>query len=157
MTVYLSPALEQQIRDHGARAYNEEACGVLIGSEDRTKGTQAGQVVVDVVSVRSMENTKDQERERRYVIDPLELMKLERELDTSAWDLVGIYHSHPDHPARPSQFDQDHAWPGLSYLILAVSEGSPGELTSWRLSEDRKTFHPEPIIKRDTTDPPGTD
>lgn len=145
MTVLLSRQQEQAIRDHGTSAYNEEACGVLIGSEDRNQGTDAEGIVVQVVNVRRMENTKTDERERRYLIDPRVFMQLEDELEESAWDLVGIYHSHPDHPSSPSEFDKDHAWPGLSYLILSVNEGQANELTSWRLSEDRKTFHNEPI------------
>lgn len=150
MTVILSHRQENKIREHGVRAYNEEACGLLVGSEDRSQGDDPERIVVQVVHVRRMENTKNDERQRRYLIDPLVMMKLEEKLETSPWDLVGIYHSHPDHPARPSQFDQDHALPGLSYLILGVTEGTPTELTSWRLSDDRKTFHPEPIkIKND--------
>jgi proteasome lid subunit RPN8/RPN11 len=145
LTVLLPSHLEQEIREHGARAYNEEACGVLLGSEDRSQGDGPDQLVVQVAKIRPMENTKQEERERRYLIDPLVMMRIEQELDESPWDLIGIYHSHPDHPARPSQFDQDHALPGLSYLILAVSEGAPADLTSWRLSDDRTTFHPEGV------------
>jgi proteasome lid subunit RPN8/RPN11 len=60
-------------------------------------------------------------------------------------DLVGFYHSHPDHPARPSQYDLDHAWPNLSYIIVAVAGGEPGEVRSWRLREDRTGFLEETI------------
>ncbi len=150
MTVILTREQQNEIRDQSGHAYNEEACGLLIGREDRSQGDGPNELEVHVVEIRPMENTKNEDRERRYLIDPMVLMKLEDELETSEWDLVGIYHSHPDHPARPSEFDQDHALPGLSYLIHGVSEGTPTELTSWRLSDDRKTFHPEPIkIKND--------
>ena len=150
MTILIEAKHERQIREHGAAAYHEEACGLLIGSEDRSQGDGPQEVVVQVVKVQPMENTKQEERQRRYLIDPLVMMKVEKELETSAWDLVGIYHSHPDHPARPSQFDQQHALPGLSYMILGVSEGSPTELTSWRLSDDREEFHNEAVrVKSD--------
>ena len=58
-------------------------------------------------------------------------------------DLLGFYHSHPDHPARPSQYDLDHAWPFFSYIIVSVRSGKPEAMTSWRLREDRSAFDPE--------------
>jgi proteasome lid subunit RPN8/RPN11 len=61
-------------------------------------------------------------------------------------DLLGFYHSHPDHPARPSQYDLDHAWPFFSYIIVSVREGKPELMTSWRLKDDRSAFDPEELI-----------
>ena len=60
-------------------------------------------------------------------------------------DVIGWYHSHPDHPARPSQYDRDHAWPWYSYIIVSVAEGNPHDMTSWRLNDDREQFSPEAI------------
>ena len=59
--------------------------------------------------------------------------------------MLGFYHSHPDHPARPSQYDLDHAWPVFAYVIVSVEGGMPGALTSWRLREDRSAFDEEPV------------
>jgi len=61
-------------------------------------------------------------------------------------DLLGWYHSHPDHPARPSEFDREHAWPWYSYVIVSVEAGNPKDLTSWRLEDDRSTFQPEEVL-----------
>ena len=61
-------------------------------------------------------------------------------------ELLGFYHSHPDHPARPSQYDLDHAWPNLAYIIVAVASGRPGETTLWRLCDDRTAFEPGALV-----------
>lgn len=145
MTVWLPAPIEDEIRAHGRASYPEECCGVLIGTEDRTHGDTVKDVRVDVVESRRMDNVKDGERDRRYIIDPLTLVALEDELDEGPYRIVGIYHSHPDHPAAPSEFDRVHALPGWSYAILRVADGTDETLTSWRLSADRATFHEEPI------------
>ncbi len=146
MTIRLPRPVVETIRAHGAEAYPEECCGALVGSEDRTRGDRADQVVVTVREARRLPNARD----RRYLIDPRVLLALEDELDRAGLSLVGFYHSHPDHPARPSGFDLAHAWPGLSYVVLGVAHRAPGELTSWRLSDDRSLFHPEPLAIAET-------
>ena len=77
-----------------------------------------------------------------------ERMARERKLE-----LVGWYHSHPDHPARPSEFDREHAWPWYSYIIVSVANREPGDMTSWRLTDDRLTFLPEEIANRVSAPP----
>lgn len=99
-----------------------------------------------MVAARPMDNIKEGERERRYIIDPLRLMRLEDELDDGPHQIVGIYHSHPDHPARPSEFDRAHALPGWSYIIVRIAQGNDEGLTSWRLTADRSRFDEEPIL-----------
>jgi len=81
----------------------------------------------------------------RYLIDPLVYMKIEREADKRGMDVLGIYHSHPDVAARPSQFDLDHAWPNFSYLIVSVVKGKAVESNSWRLRDDRSAFDQEAV------------
>ena len=81
----------------------------------------------------------------RYLIDPLAYLKIEREADKRGLDVLGIYHSHPDVAARPSQFDLDHAWPNFSYLIVSVVKGKAVESNSWRLRDDRSVFDQEAI------------
>ena len=88
---------------------------------------------------------EDENRHNRYLIPPEVILRTEREARADGLDVVGYYHSHPDHPSRPSDFDRDHAWPGYSYLIVSVREGRARDERSWRLSDDRSRFDEEPI------------
>ena len=143
----------ESIRAHGARDYPNECCGILFGSAE-------GNVkkVVEVVSLPNLrldsaraqevlpldEPGRESER-NRFLIDPMEQLKAEKEARSRGMDVVGYYHSHPDHPARPSEYDRVHAWPWYSYVIVSVERGEPKALTSWVLSEDRSRFDEEPI------------
>ena len=141
------------IRAHGARDYPNECCGILFGSAE-------GNVkkVVEVVSLPNLrlDSARAQEvlpldepgsesERNRFLIDPMEQLKAEKEARSRGLDVVGYYHSHPDHPARPSEYDRVHAWPWYSYVIVSVERGEPKALTSWVLSEDRSRFDEEPI------------
>ncbi|MGH9470545.1 MAG: M67 family metallopeptidase, partial [Terriglobia bacterium] len=81
----------------------------------------------------------------RFLIDPQELRKLESEAKRDGLEVIGYYHSHPDHPARPSEYDRAHAFPWYSYAIIAVEGGKPGMFASWVLEEDRSRFVEEAI------------
>jgi proteasome lid subunit RPN8/RPN11 len=81
----------------------------------------------------------------RFLIDPLDQLRVEKGARERGLDVLGYYHSHPDHPARPSNYDRDHAWPWYSYVIISVDRGVPRDLTSWRLAEDRSAFAPEQV------------
>jgi proteasome lid subunit RPN8/RPN11 len=81
----------------------------------------------------------------RYLISPDDLRRITAELSQSGLDVLGFYHSHPDHPAAPSAFDIEHAWPWYSYLIVRVDRGRAGEVTSWELDDDLRTMRPELI------------
>jgi cysteine synthase B len=116
------------IRDHGARTYPEECCGALIGRE-------SGQVI----EALALSNTMDH-RGRRFLIGPEEYKAAEARAAETGLTLVGFYHSHPDHPAVPSNFDLEHAWPNLCYVIVSVREGRAGDLRAWRLRDDRSAF-----------------
>lgn len=85
-------------------------------------------------------NQKAEERHRRYQIDPRELLAMEETLDPTQEWLVGFYHSHPDHPARPSEYDQDHAWPWYTYIVASVHQGRCVDLQAWELRPDRAKF-----------------
>lgn len=156
MTLRLPDAVEETIRTHASETYPEECCGVLIGTEDRSAGEGPDEVRINVHEARRIENSLDGERERRYIIDPLALLEIEDALDAQddGRRIVGIYHSHPDHPARPSRFDQDHALPGWSYVIVASTADGTGALGSFRLSHDRKGFPSEPV-EQPTAAAPG--
>ena len=125
-----------KIMAHGEKTFPEECCGVLIGSKNE---------FVYIKEVKPMKNINEGKKERRYNIDPMDLVKLDKEVEEKGLELLGIYHSHPNHSSRPSKFDLEHAWPNFSYLVLSVNEGKSELLTSWRLKQDRKEFLQEKI------------
>jgi cysteine synthase B len=121
------------IRDHAERTYPEECCGALIGRE-------SGQVIEALALSNAMDH-----RNRRFLIGPDAYKAAEARAAETDLTLVGFYHSHPDHPAVPSTFDLDHAWPNLCYLIVSVREGRAGDARAWRLRDDRSAFDEEPL------------
>jgi proteasome lid subunit RPN8/RPN11 len=135
-------ALElEAIRRHGEADYPHECCGLLIGTFD-VGGRKAALEVVPISNAR-----EDAARRNRFLIAPDDLMRGERYARQKQRDVVGFYHSHPDHPAVPSQFDLDHAWPVYSYIIVAVREGVASELFSYELRPDRSRFDAEDLLK----------
>jgi proteasome lid subunit RPN8/RPN11 len=123
------------IRDHARRSYPEECCGVLLGHS-----AEGGAHVAAVVEIA---NARREERQRHFLVSPRDYLAAERAAESRGLVLLGFYHSHPDHPARPSTVDLGHAWPNLRYLIVAVAGGEPGEMTAWTLREDRSAFDGE--------------
>ncbi|HVM61395.1 MAG TPA: M67 family metallopeptidase [Verrucomicrobiae bacterium] len=136
----LSRQLLHRIHQHLESGYPNEACGVMLGKDG---------VITEVVSVdneRTEQPASGGESARnRYLIDPLAYMKIERDADKRGLEVIGIYHSHPDVAARPSQFDADNAWPSFSYLIVSVAKGKAVESNSWRLRDDRSGFDQEAV------------
>jgi proteasome lid subunit RPN8/RPN11 len=126
------------IHDHAKETYPEECSGVIVGMD-------TGEMKV-VVGVWRAENTHEEERSRRFLIDPLIYMKLEQQANERDMDVLGIYHSHPDHPAEPSEYDREHAWPNFSYIIASVSSEQVEDMRSWVLKEDRSGYDEEPIV-----------
>lgn len=128
----------EHIRRHGEETYPEECCGFLIG-----KMTADGN---DVRRVERAVNRNENRREDRYIISPDDYRAAEKAAAEADLDIVGMYHSHPDHPARPSATDLETAtFPGYTYVIVSVREGRAGELAAWTLAPDRSTFLSEPI------------
>lgn len=124
---------------HGERTYPEECCGFLLG-EMGPEGNR-------VVALHPVENRQEENRERRYVITPADYNTADRAARAQGLDIVGIYHSHPDHPARPSETDLAEAtFPGYTYVIVSVKQGRAADLTAWTLAPDRSRFDSEPII-----------
>jgi proteasome lid subunit RPN8/RPN11 len=99
--------------------------------------------------VIELENERDASRHNRYVISPGQFLRAEKEARAAGLDVLGFYHSHPDHPAQPSAFDLEHAWPWYSYLIASVEKGRVADVRSWRLREDRAAFESEPVAQQD--------
>jgi len=99
----------------------------------------------EVRSLFPLINRRDDSPRNRFSITPEDFRAAERAATERGLDLLGWYHSHPDHPARPSEFDREHAWPWYSYVIVSVDAGAPKDLTSWRLDDDRAKFQPEDV------------
>jgi proteasome lid subunit RPN8/RPN11 len=130
---------KDQIRRQGEAEYPEECCGLLVGRflEDGIK---------QVVEVYPISNAREEEaRHNRSLILPQEYMRGERYARSQSLDVVGNYHSHPDHPAVPSGFDLEHAWPTWSYIIVSVRAGKASDLRSWEMAADRSRFDEEEI------------
>lgn len=116
------------IRRHGEQTYPHECCGALVG-RDRL-----------VVATVPLPNTTEEGPRRRFLVRPSDYRLAEQQAGALGGELLGFYHSHPDHPARPSQYDLDHAWPTFAYVIVAVAAGSARDITVWWLKGDRSTF-----------------
>ncbi len=138
MSLRISNSLLERIREHGRSEYPHECCGLLLGRAD-VDGKS-------VLELKHAENAREDSKRNRYLISPDELMQAEKAARKLGLDVVGVYHSHPDHPARPSEFDRENAIPWYSYIIVSVAGGNPEDLASWTLREDRSVFDPEQIL-----------
>ena len=126
--VIITGDVEQSIREHGQETYPHECCGALVGK---------GDIVTTVVA---LPNTTEEGPRRRFLVRPSDYRMAESRATELSGELLGFYHSHPDHPARPSQYDLDHAWPTFAYIIVAVAAGRAGDMTVWWLKDDRSSF-----------------
>ena len=142
-------AIYDAIRVHGEETYPHECCGVLLGTLPGNKPSEAR---VAVQAVRAG-NTRTDSAHNRYQIAPGELVKIEREARRQGLQIVGFYHSHPDHPAQWSSTDLAEAhWLGCSYVITAVAKGKATETNSFLLAgttEEDKRFEPENVLVSD--------
>ena len=132
-------ALARQIEAEGSKAYPNECCGILIGRDE------AGQRVVERLEPVANE-FEEGEQYHRFLITPQVLMKAEKAAGEKL--VLGFYHSHPDHPARPSEYDREHAWPFYSYVIVAITKREATDLTSWVLDEATETFKRQEIVEQ---------
>jgi proteasome lid subunit RPN8/RPN11 len=125
----LSPGIADAIRRHGMETYPNECCGALIGGDGA------------VTAVAPLPNTTEEGARRRFLVRPSDYKQAEAEATLLKGELLGFYHSHPDAPARPSQYDLDHAWPFFWYVIVSIQQGQPENMTVWQLAGDRSQFH----------------
>jgi proteasome lid subunit RPN8/RPN11 len=121
-------ARELMLKD-ALQAFPDECCGFLFGQEDAT-----GNRTISTIQV--VNNAKEGDKRRRFVIAPLDYIKAEQYADDHQLTLLGVYHSHPNHPAIPSEHDRVAAQPFFSYIIVSVLEGKIGPVRSWRLNEE---------------------
>ena len=129
------------IRAHGEKDYPGECCGLLIG---RTEA-DGRKVVIEILPLQNA--SPEGARHDRTLITPRDVMRGETYARTRGLDVIGNYHSHPDWPAEPSQFDLDHAWPTWTYIIVSVPKGRATDLFSWEMEPDRSRFNPEKLIE----------
>jgi proteasome lid subunit RPN8/RPN11 len=124
----ITSGVDAAIRIHGQETYPHECCGALIGRDGF------------VTAIVALPNTTDEGPRRRFMVRPSDYQLAERRATELGGELLGFYHSHPDHPARPSQYDLDHAWPTFAYIIVAVADGAATDMTVWYLQDDRSRF-----------------
>jgi len=139
MSIMLIHSHLTEIQQHGEATYPHECCGFLLGRVDDENRRMVQQT-------RRAQNQRNDSPHNRYEISPQEYMLAERFATAAGLEITGFYHSHPDHPARPSQFDLENAWPGLVYVIVGVNDGRADQMTAWVLAEDRSRFLLEEII-----------
>ena len=153
MALKLGHEQREAIRQHSVRDYPNECCGVLLG---KVEGD--AKHVAEVVALRNLRHDPSRAQEllpvddpgreterNRFLIDPLEQLYVEKDARARGLEVLGYYHSHPDHPARPSDYDRVHAWPRYSYVIISIERGAPKDLTAWVVAEDRSTFCVEEV------------
>ena len=133
----ISPDLLMEIHANGEKAYPEEGAGFLLGQDGEVRR---------VVGILSLPNARESgARHNRYILTPQNYLAGEMEADRLKLTLLGVFHSHPDHPDQPSEYDRDWAQPFFSYVITRVQAGRAVTSRSWRLLEDRSAFAEEPV------------
>lgn len=138
MTLIIPKPILDQIHRHGEEAYPEEGAGLMLG------GIHENNREVDTLLF--LDNAREEgARHNRYLLTAEDMLRGEREADRLDLSILGIFHSHPDHPDRPSEYDREWAIPWYSYLITSVQQGKAKSSRSWRLADDRSSFTPEDL------------
>ena len=139
MSLKIAHRLLKQIHQHGEAAYPEEGAGLLLGIVEGERR--------QVHEILPLENARENSaRHNRYLITPKDMLFAEQEAMRKGLDVIGVFHSHPDHPNHPSDFDRQWALPWFSYMITSVNAGKAVESCCWRLAEDRQSFFEERIV-----------
>ncbi len=154
--LWIGKELAEKIRRHGAETYPHECCGALLGRNGDEIDIGAYEEPAgpwpkparEVFGLFPLVNRRDDSPRNRFSVSAEDVLAAEKAARSQELEVVGWYHSHPDHPARPSEYDREYAWPWYSYIIVSVTNGAPQEMTSWRLADDRTEFVPEAIEVR---------
>jgi proteasome lid subunit RPN8/RPN11 len=133
----ISEELAGKIRAHGVETYPHECCGAILGRES--------DAAREVLGLMPLANRRDDSPRNRFEVTSDDVRLAEKTARGQQFELIGWYHSHPDAPARPSEYDRDHAWPWYSYIIVSVQSGQPRDMNSWRLRDDRSAYDSEAI------------
>ncbi|MDE1461107.1 M67 family metallopeptidase [Spartinivicinus poritis] len=137
MTIYITTEINHAMLNHAQQNYPSESCGLIIGHSQTNHTTG--------YYYYSCNNQITTNSQRRFLIDPATYQEVEDNADKQGLTIISIVHSHPDHPAVPSEFDRLHAWPGISYIIISVVNSKVARYRSWQLTNDRSQFLPETI------------
>lgn len=137
----LTKELLNEMVKHSKEAYPDECCGIMLGKYHYEKVFRK-----EVLKVVKVENKNSSRAHDRYEIDPKDFSKIEEDANAEHLDIVGIYHSHPDHPDAPSQTDRDVAWPDFSYLIVSVQNGEEIAHRSWSFDGVDDPFSEEELV-----------
>ena len=136
-SIKLMAKVEEAIKLHGEEAFPNECCGFLFGNEKN------GRVIGLSTKV---ENSKEGDQRRRFEISPFDYMKAEQFAIKNNTTLLGIYHSHPNHPAIASVHDLAKAMPYFSYVIVSIMEGKYDDIKSWKLKDEKREFYEEQVL-----------
>lgn len=139
--LHLTTEQHAELAAHGERDYPHECCGLLLGRFENNEEKVCAELF-------PISNAREEAAKRnRFLIRPEELLRGEQYAAAKELEVVGFYHSHPDHPAVPSAYDLEHAWPVYSYIVVAVQSGHAEDLRSWEMQADRTRFSEEEILK----------
>jgi proteasome lid subunit RPN8/RPN11 len=149
LELWIAAELAEKIREHGVETYPYECCGALLGTDHDVLANDPNQesrkASREVLSLFPLVNRRDDSPRNRFAVTADDVREAEKAASAQGLEVIGWYHSHPDHPAKPSDFDRDHAWPWYSYIIVSVHAGVPQDITSWRLKDDRSGYFEEKI------------
>jgi proteasome lid subunit RPN8/RPN11 len=145
MMLMLSSEVVALMRAHLEAGYPHEACGILVGDVTYEAGRPAVKRALDLVPVPNVWDVESENegQRNRYLIAPDDVARADREASKRGLDIIGFFHSHPDHPARPSETDREYAWPNISFVILSIRRGHAVDMRSWVLRDDRSAFDEE--------------
>jgi len=144
MKIEVSTDALQKMHWHAETDYPNECCGFFLGLEGDVRQVRV---------IREVENAKEGDQRRRFQIDPKDYQQAEKYAIEHDLDLLGVYHSHPDHPAEPSEHDRSVAMPWFSYIIISVQDGKASNMRSWRLNDERQ-FEEEPFETKEFSSQP---
>lgn len=142
-TIELTPAVKAFIDKHGEETFPYECCGFIYGTEKNTR---------TITVARKVTNSKEGDQRRRFEITPTDYLEAERYAMMHDLDLLGIYHSHPNHPAIASEHDLAKAMPFFSYVIVSVMDGQAKDIKSWKLRDEARQFEEEVVLLPVTKD-----